>query len=81
MIRRPDRTAVLKEGKIPVLFVMGRYDNAVPLPDVLKQCHLPQIAYIHNLERSGHMGMIEEVAEANQILSQFVNATEKTAYT
>ena len=79
MINRPDRTAVLKQSNVPVLFVMGRHDAAVPLQDGLKQCHLPQIAYIHILEKSGHMGMIEEGNEANQILSQFVNATEKTA--
>lgn len=79
MIQRPDRTAVLKESQVPVLFVIGRYDAAVPLQDSLQQAHLPAIAYIHLLEHSGHMGMREEQNETNQILSQFVNATQKTA--
>ncbi|WP_121352457.1 alpha/beta fold hydrolase [Flavisolibacter nicotianae] len=79
MIRRPDRTAVLKESRVPVLFVMGRHDPAVPLQDGLKQCYLPQKTYIHILEHAGHMGMIEELNQTNQILSQFVNATQKTA--
>jgi pimeloyl-ACP methyl ester carboxylesterase len=79
MIQRPDRTRVLKDSPVPVLFVLGRHDGAVPLPDGLKQGHLPQITYIHILENSGHMGMREEVNKANEILSQFVNATEKTA--
>lgn len=79
MIQRPDRTAVLRESKVPVLFVMGQHDMAVPLQDGLKQCYLPQLSYIHILRNSGHMGMIEERNETNQILSQFVNTTEKTA--
>jgi pimeloyl-ACP methyl ester carboxylesterase len=79
MIQRPDRTAVLKESKVPVLFVMGRYDTAVPVQDSLQQSHLPPIAYIHILEHSGHMGMREERNEANHILSQFVDVTLKTA--
>jgi pimeloyl-ACP methyl ester carboxylesterase len=79
MIHRPDRTAVLKESAVPVLFVMGRHDVAVPLQDGLKQCHLPQLSYIHILENAGHMGMIEEKEAANRILTQFVNAIENTA--
>lgn len=79
MIQRPDRTAVLSKAKVPVLFVLGSYDTAVPLQDGLKQCHLPQIAYIHVLKNSAHMGMKEELNEANAILSQFVNATENLA--
>lgn len=78
MIARPDRTQVLRESKRPVLFVMGQHDTAVPLQDGLAQCHLPGVAYIEILSQSGHMGMIEELNKANQILSQFVNDTEKT---
>jgi pimeloyl-ACP methyl ester carboxylesterase len=79
MIQRPDRTPVLKQSKVPVLFVMGQHDTAVPLQDGLKQCHLPQLSYIHILERTGHMGMIEERERANLILSQFVITIEKFA--
>jgi pimeloyl-ACP methyl ester carboxylesterase len=79
MIQRPDRTAMLTEAKVPVLFVMGQHDTAVPLADGLKQCYLPQLSYIHILENSGHMGMIEEREATNRILSQFVFTTETTA--
>jgi pimeloyl-ACP methyl ester carboxylesterase len=41
MIKRPDRTAILEKTTVPVLFIMGKYDNAVPVEDGLKQCHLP----------------------------------------
>lgn len=79
MIERPDRTAVLKESKVPVLFVLGHHDIAVPLRDGLAQCHLPSLSYIHFLENTGHMGMIEETEKANAILSEFVNTIEITA--
>lgn len=81
MIERPDRTNVLKRSRVPVLFVMGQHDVAVPLEDGLKQCYLPQIAYIHVLRNSGHMGMIEEKDLTDKILSQFVITTEKTVLT
>jgi len=72
MMQRPDRTAVLQKTTQPVLFVMGKYDAAVPLEDGLKLCYLPQLSYIHLLENSGHMGMLEEAAHTNQLFVQFV---------
>jgi pimeloyl-ACP methyl ester carboxylesterase len=74
MMRRPDRTAVLKEATVPVLFVMGKYDQAVPVDDSLKQSHLPAVSHIHILENSGHMGMLEEAEKANGILAKFMAA-------
>lgn len=72
MMQRPDRTDVLKKSKVPVLFIMGEYDNAVPLKDGLEQCHLPEKSYIHILHKSGHMGMIEEAEESNRFLEEFL---------
>jgi pimeloyl-ACP methyl ester carboxylesterase len=74
MIQRPDRTSVLKTSKIPILFIMGEYDNAIPLQDVLKQCHFAENSYIHILRNSGHMGMQEETEKTNKILSDFLSA-------
>jgi pimeloyl-ACP methyl ester carboxylesterase len=74
MIRRPDRVPVLKETQIPVLFIAGEHDVAVPLQDVLKQCHLPQKSYFHVLHQSGHMGMLEETDKSNRLLEEFLNA-------
>lgn len=72
MIRRPDRTAILKQAKNPVLFVLGEHDNAVPIQDGLKQSHLPSQAHIHILHDSGHMGMLEEKDKSNQLLEAFL---------
>ena len=73
MIQRPDRISVLKNTTVPVLFVMGKYDNAIPVNDSLKQCHLPGIVYFHNLKQSSHMGMLEESAATNCILEKYLS--------
>lgn len=72
MMQRPDRTDVLINAKVPVLFIIGKYDNAIPIEDVLKQCHLPEKSYIHILGKSGHMGMMEEPDKSNRILKEFI---------
>jgi len=72
MMQRPDRTAVLRQATVPVLFIMGKYDVAVPVEDGLKQCHLPEKSYIHVLHESGHMGMLEEPDKCNGALENFL---------
>jgi pimeloyl-ACP methyl ester carboxylesterase len=72
MMKRPDRTEMLQNAKLPVLFIMGKYDNAVTLEDSLQQCHLPKKSYIHILPNSGHMGMLEEKDRCNEILDKFL---------
>ena len=75
MLKRPDRTQVLKQNKMPVLFVLGRNDTIIPFEDGLKLSSMPDISYIHILEDSGHMGMIEEPEKANIILNNFLLKT------
>jgi pimeloyl-ACP methyl ester carboxylesterase len=71
MIERPDRTNVLKSLKKPILFIIGKKDNAVSLQASLKQCHIPSISHIKILKNSGHMGMWEEKREATTFLLDF----------
>ena len=75
MIRRPDRTDLLRNTKLPVLFIFGEHDKAVPLEDVLKQCHLPEKSYFHVLHQSGHMGMLEETEKSNRLLEEFLSGS------
>ena len=72
MMNRPDRTSILKNTENPVLFIAGEHDVAVPLNDILQQCHLPEKSYIHVLKKSGHMGMMEEAKNANRIVEEFL---------
>ncbi|MBS1746818.1 MAG: alpha/beta hydrolase [Bacteroidetes bacterium] len=76
MMNRPDRTSVLRDNNLPVLFVLGTEDNAAPLSDVLQQVHLPEIAYIHILENTGHMSMLEKPLKLKRILKDFIHEME-----
>jgi pimeloyl-ACP methyl ester carboxylesterase len=75
MMQRPDRTGILRKSRIPVLFILGKYDGAVPLKDGLEQCSLADLNYIHILENSGHVGMKEEPVESTSILLNYLTNT------
>lgn len=75
MMNRPGRTAVLSNSRVPVLFIAGTDDVAAPLNDVLKQVHLPFIAYIHVLQQTGHMGMWEATGLVNKYMLDFIKNT------
>ncbi|MDP4149597.1 MAG: alpha/beta hydrolase [Bacteroidota bacterium] len=72
MIRRPDRTEILKQCKQPVLFIIGEKDNTIPLVSSLQQTHMAAISSIHILEKAGHMGMLEEAEHCRSILEEFM---------
>ncbi|MBC7628610.1 alpha/beta fold hydrolase [Ferruginibacter sp.] len=72
MIARPDTTSILKTFKHPILFIIGEHDKAIPCEQGLQQSHLPQIAYVHMLRSTGHMGMIEEPDMVNKYLGEFL---------
>lgn len=72
MMARPDRTKVLKNSKLPMLFVAGNHDSVIPLSDILKLCHLPEISYFHVLAEAAHMGMIEDPGKTNSILNDYL---------
>ena len=72
MMRRPDRSHILKSFEKPVLFIIGKDDRAVPLQVSLEQCHLPAISFVQVLQHSGHMGMWEEKDRSNQFLEDFL---------
>lgn len=72
MIQRPDRTAVLSSVSVPVLFVIGKDDTAVPMQNVLPQVSIPRISSIYIFEETGHMGMWEMPEASKQLLEQFI---------
>jgi len=72
MMKRPDRTDMLKKIKKPILFIIGEKDNVIPLQSILQQCYLPSESHIHILEKSAHMGMLEETEKSNQIIYDFL---------
>lgn len=75
MMKRTDKTRVLKNAGLPVLFVAGIEDAAAPLNDVLKQVHEPEIAYIHIMNNMAHQSLLEVPVELNRILKNFIDET------
>ncbi|MFY0252328.1 alpha/beta fold hydrolase [Chitinophaga sp. 30R24] len=73
MAARPDRTRILSDIRVPVLLIIGKDDNAVPLDNILPQITLPRIGSIHIFENVGHLGMWERVVASNVIVEQFIS--------
>jgi pimeloyl-ACP methyl ester carboxylesterase len=72
MMKRADRTQVLKNFMKPVLFVAGELDNAVPIEHSLRQSYLPELCYFHILINTAHMGMFENTSLSNEICNDFL---------
>lgn len=72
MKNRPDRSEVLARINVPVLFIIGKLDEAIPWENSMAQTHLPARADIHILEKVGHMGMFEASKQTQSIVRQFV---------
>ncbi|MBW7839458.1 MAG: alpha/beta hydrolase [Chitinophagaceae bacterium] len=73
MMNRPDRSEVLKSTTVPVLFIIGKFDQVVPLELSLKQAALPALSSVHILQNTAHMGMWEEEELTNQYILNFLN--------
>ncbi len=73
MIERPDRTMVLRDTQLPILFIIGEFDTAIPFQSSLQQCYIPAESHVHILNQSAHMGMWEETDKSNQALYTFLS--------
>lgn len=68
---RSDSVAFLKETTLPVLYIIGKEDTAVPLSHSLEQIQLPKHCVAHLISNCGHMGMIEKREETYLALWSF----------
>ena len=59
MAARPDRTAVLRSAKFPVLVVAGKHDVAVHFEDSVMQAALAPTGAALFLDNSGHQAYLE----------------------
>ena len=78
MIARKDRNAMLRETKVPVLFILGRKDGYIPVEAAEKMVAEHPEAQIVWLENSGHMGFLEEPEAAAQAILGFVRAEKRS---
>ncbi len=73
MMKRPDRSHILKSFAKPIFFIQGVHDTAVPLQAGLEQSHISRVTYFKLLKHSGHMGMWEEKKLSTAFMEQFLN--------
>ena len=77
MIARRDRNEMLRETKVPVLFILGRRDNYIPVEAAEKMVAEHPEAQVVWLENSGHMGFLEEPEAAAQAILGFVQSEKR----
>ncbi len=70
---RPDYREVLKNAKIPVLYIQGEHDNFIP-PETMEKFELPQRSSVLILKNSGHQGYIEEKDKVLEAVVKFINS-------
>lgn len=71
MIARPSRLEFMEKGSVPCLWVLGRMDNYIPCDVIIEKVKLPSNARLVILEKSGHIGFVEEEELAVKVLSEF----------
>ena len=77
MMNRKDKSEVLKNSNVPVLFIDGEEDEAAPIALTLKQASYPVNADFHLFSKCKHMSVFERKAEVQKILSAFCERTFK----
>lgn len=75
MMKRPDRSYVLRTLRTPVAFVFGKEDTSLLLDQALAQVSLPGDSTVHVLGQTGHMSMIEQ-PRLSRLLGYFMDYCE-----
>lgn len=70
---RPDRTHVLHKSSVPVLYVIGKSDKAIPLEDGIAQSSIAAISSAVFLKDVGHMSMYEAPTILENTIQSFIN--------
>lgn len=76
MIKRKDRSEILKNFKKPVLFIVGEFDEAIPEEFSRRQLMLNSGA-TYCILPVGHMGMFEAEEETLSVLGAFVSKVDE----
>jgi|694.fasta_scaffold54212_2 pimeloyl-ACP methyl ester carboxylesterase len=74
---RDDKSYVLKNLKIPVLFISGREDETIPVQMSLNQSYLANVTQLHLRDHIAHMSVFEDTDYTLNAMSNFVNFCNK----
>ena len=73
MMKRPDRSELVKNTNKPFLLIAGKKDNFIDYDTVIPKIEMPEKGEKITLEYSGHMGFIEEKQRALNAIREFMN--------
>lgn len=68
---RKPRDIILRYANYPVQFIVGRYDNVLPIDTLLEQTKFCKRPHTLVLEESGHMGFLEQPGTCVKYLKKF----------
>ncbi len=71
MMVRPRRTSVIEKGEVPLLWILGRDDRYFSPEAAMRSIRIPDNAQVVILEKSGHLGFIEEPGPSAELISAF----------
>lgn len=71
MMKRKDKSDVLKNARVPVLFINGEEDESAPVDYTLKQASYPANADFNLFQQCKHMCVFERKAETLKMISSF----------
>ena len=72
MKERPERVELIKNTQVPFLLVLGKKDNYIPYDIVSEKIGIPRNLTKLILEKSGHIGFIEEKEKAVLGMIRFI---------
>jgi len=73
MMNRPDFSESLKNSRIPFLHIAGKKDNYIDYDSVITKILFPENSELCVMEKSGHMGFIEEKELSLVCIENFIN--------
>lgn len=76
MIARPSRQYILEDGRVPLLWILGRHDLYFSPERAMRDTGLPHNAEVVILEKSGHLGFIEEADMSAGLIGSFAQKLE-----
>jgi pimeloyl-ACP methyl ester carboxylesterase len=72
---RKDGYSLLKNTKVPVMFIVGKQDSRAPMDDIKKQIFMPENSHVLILEKVAHMGFLEDFQQTAGFLKNFAKIT------
>jgi pimeloyl-ACP methyl ester carboxylesterase len=70
---RKDKSAVLENIQVPVLFIIGKLDATIPLEISLQQSYLAPVSQVIIRDHVAHMSIFEDTSYTVQVMNEFVD--------